>query len=133
MSPAVVLETDYATLWFHPDSKVVHHSFHKFIHGPRFREILERGLELMQEHGACKWLSDDRKNPAMAAEDNQWGVTDWGSRALESGWKYWALLLPEAAVGQGIMNRSIAAFSERGLIVRTFQDPDEALKWLESV
>ncbi len=130
MSRTVILDTDYATLWYYPETKIVHHVFHKFIHGPHLREVLEKGLELVQEHEAQKWLSDDRKNTALAADDNQWGLSDWGPRMLAAGWKHWAIVLPESAVGQGIMNRSIAAFAERGLTVHVFQNADDALAWL---
>lgn len=51
MTVETILENDYATLWYHPESKIVHHKFHKFIYGEKFRSVLNRGLEILEEHG----------------------------------------------------------------------------------
>lgn len=40
--------------------------------------------------------------------------------------------MPEAIIGQMNMKRFIKMYSDRGVTVRAFTDPDEALKWLES-
>ena len=50
MDKITILETEYATLWYHPDTKIVHHQFHKFIYGQQFRDVLEKGLEVFQQY-----------------------------------------------------------------------------------
>ncbi|MBK8024548.1 MAG: hypothetical protein IPK19_24750 [Chloroflexi bacterium] len=65
MSQTTIIETDYATVWYHPEAGIVHHEFHRFIHGDQFRGVLEKGLEIFKQYGAKKWLSDDRKNSAL--------------------------------------------------------------------
>lgn len=69
MSTLTIIDTDYATLWYHPDTKIVHHQMHRFTYGEQFRQVLEKGLEIFQQYGAQKWLSDDRKNSALPAAD----------------------------------------------------------------
>ena len=132
MSSIVVVENEHFTLWYYPDSKIVHHAFHQFTFGREFRECLNAGIDVLGEHGAQKWLSDDRNNSALPAEDAKWGQQDWTPRMLEAGWKYWAIVLPEKVIGQMNMKRFIEENAGLGLTMQAFTDPDEALKWLES-
>lgn len=131
MSKITVLDTDYATLWYYPETKIVHHQFHRFIYGEKFRAVLEKGLELFKEHGAQKWLSDDRKNSTLPAEDAHWGLNDWNPRVYAAGWKYWAVVMPDKVVGQLNMDRLMKENIKLGLTIKVFEDADEALKWLE--
>jgi hypothetical protein len=132
MPKTTLIDTDYATLWYDTEKKIVHHKFHKYIYGPEFRNVLEKGLEVFKEKGAQKWLSDDRNNSALPAEDGAWGQQDWTPRMLEAGWKYWAIVLPQKVIGQMNMQRFIEDNAGLGLTMQAFTDPDEALKWLES-
>jgi hypothetical protein len=132
MPKATLIDNEYVTLWYHPETKIVHHQFHKYIYGQEFRNVLETGLKVFKEKGAQKWLSDDRNNSALPAEDGAWGQQDWTPRMLEAGWKYWAIVLPQKVIGQMNMQRFIEDNAGLGLTMQAFTDPDEALKWLES-
>lgn len=133
MSKITITDTEYATLWYHSDKKIVHHQFHKFIYGQEFRQVLEKGLEIFKQNGAQKWLSDDRKNSTLTAEDSAWGLSDWSPRVLQAGWKYWAIVMPDKIVGKLNMQRFIEDYAKKGVTIDIFGDPEEALKWLESV
>ena len=133
MPPITIIDTEYATLWYYPESKIVRHEFHKFIYGEEFRAIVNRGLEICQQNKAVKWLSDDRKNSALPTDDLHWAMEDWSPRLFEIGWKYWAIVMPDKVAGQMNMNRFMKTYIDRGLNVQVFSDPDEALKWLETV
>jgi hypothetical protein len=133
MSQVTIVDGEYATLWYHPDSGIVHHYFKSSVSGEDFRRVLNRGIELLEEHGACKWLSDDRNNSALSPEDSLWAFSDWEPRVLDTKWRYWAIVSPEEIVGRMDMARNIAAIRERGIEVRVFTDPAAALAWLESV
>lgn len=133
MSQTVISDTDYATLWYHPEKKIIHHKFHRFIYGPEFRNVLDKGLEIMKQNGSQKWLSDDRENSTLTAEDGEWAQTDWSPRVIAVGWKFWAIVMPEKVIGQINMKRFAKDYSEKGVTVQFYTDADEALKWLESV
>ncbi len=130
MPTIVAIENEFATVQVHPEHGIVHHRFKKFIYGERFREALMAGVELMETHGATKWLSDDRNNGALNAADSEWSMTAWSDRALRAGWRSWAVVLPEVVVGQMNMRRFVQLHKSNGVEVRVFTDPDLAMAWL---
>ena len=129
----VVLDNQYATLRYYPAEKIVHHTFHKAIGGAEFRAILNGGADLLARNGAHKWLSDDRNNSAMSDEDTQWSMTDWFPRAVQSGWKFWALVVPADGMAKLNMKEFIDMYFEKGLRIMVFVDPAEAWKWLRNI
>jgi hypothetical protein len=132
MSKTTLIDTDYVTLWYDPEKKIVHHKFHKYIYGKEFRGVLEKGLEVFKEKKAQKWLSDDRNNSALPTEDTNWAQTNWAPRVIAAGWKFWAIVLPQKVIGQINMQHFIDNYSEQGVTVKIFSEPDEARSWLES-
>ncbi len=132
MSTIKILENEQATLWYHPDKKIVHHQFHQFIYGQAFRDVLTRGAEIFEQYGAQKWLSDDTGNSALTKEDSDWALNEWQPRIMAAGWKYWAIVMPEKIIGQMNMKRWAKTYGEKGITVEMFSDPDAAMRWLES-
>jgi len=91
------------------------------------------GLRLMQEHGAKKWLSDDRNNANLPPEDSAWSLDFWLPRAVKAGWKYWAMLPPTKARGRINIERLSGYVTERYAITfETFTHPQKAWQWLVS-
>jgi len=130
--PAIkVLEDPNISMWYYPESKIVHHQMHQFFCGKPFRDALNKGVEIFQKYGAQKWLSDDRATPALSKEDLDWGDRDWFPRVAHSGWKYWAIVMPEKIVGQLTMKRLAETYNARGICTKLFSSPDDARKWLE--
>ncbi len=133
MSLEVIIDNEYATLSYDPDSGIVQHQFHRFIYGNYFREVLDTVIDLFNDRGATKWLADDRLNSTLTTEDAAWAQFDWTPRVWTTGWKYWAVVLPDRKIGQINLNMFMREYITRGLEVRAFEDPDEARQWLESV
>lgn len=127
----VVLKNEHVTIWYYPDSKVIHHRFHRSATGQPFRDALDAGTAALQQFGAQKWLSDDRNLSSVPQADGEWGRTDWFPRTVKAGWKYWALVLPQSIVGQLNLKRVAKDYAEHGLTAAVFTDPIEALAWLE--
>jgi hypothetical protein len=128
----VVLENDCVTMRYHEDSGILEHRFHKHMWGAKFREALDKGLEVLKAHGGSKWLSDDRCNAALPQDDTNWALNDWFPRVMKAGWKYWAIVLPEHVIGQMNMKRFIATYSAKGVTTRIFDDPVAAMEWLKA-
>ena len=131
MPSIIILDNEFVTIWYHLNKKIIHHQFHKFMHGQAFREALTAGTDAMKKYGAHKWLSDDRQNSALPRVDLEWAHTKWFPRTVLAGWKYWAIVLPEKIIGQMNMNREAKINSEKGIITAKFDNPDEAMAWLE--
>jgi len=126
----IVLDNEFATLWYYPQLKIVHHKFHKFIFGDNFRMTLSKGAEFFEKEKCSKWLSDDRGNSALPAEDSEWATKVWSPRMVKAGWKNWALIMPDKAIGKMNMKRLVAAYDDSGVKVEIFDDEISALEWL---
>jgi hypothetical protein len=125
------LENEYANLWFYPEFGIIHHQFLQPITEKHFKTTLMTGLELMRQHGAVKWLSDDRANSITPAEAGAWSQEFWLPRAYQSGWRYWAVLPPIKARGRINMERLVGFVKQQQRVeVDLFADPDVALQWL---
>jgi hypothetical protein len=133
VSTSTVIDNEYATLRYHPGSKIVHHTFHQPTSGAAFREIVNTGVELLRVHKATKWLSDDRLNFALPEDDTAWGKINWFPQALEAGWKYWALVVPADIRARLNLKEFVEAFSLQGLRIMVFTTPEQGLAWLSSV
>ena len=133
MSELKILNNEYATLIYDMDKKIVHHTFHQPIGGDKFREVLNRGAETLENYGASKWLSDDRKNSALSAEDTEWSKTNWFPRSIKAGWKYWAIVVPQNVLGQMNMKEFVDSYFQQGLRIMVFSKLDEAKQWLINV
>ena len=75
-----VLDTKLVSLWYYPEDKIVHHQIKQFITGEPFKEFLLAGSALFEQHGAEKWLSDDRGCPVVRPPTST-GGTRCGFRA----------------------------------------------------
>jgi hypothetical protein len=126
-----ILTSEFATLVYYARHKIVHHTFHKPVANEAFREVLTRGVVLFETRGATKWLSDDRANGALHPDDGKWAMEVWSKRAIAAGWQYWAIVMPDAALGKANMRRFIREYADQGVTVNIFATPEEALAWLK--
>lgn len=129
-SRITIIKNDAATLMYHSDTKIVHHVFHKGVHGKQFHEILNAGLDVLKEFQATKWLSDDRQAGVIAEEDREWIFNEWFPRVVAEGWKYWAWVLPREVDAIKNAQQTAHVWRSYGLKVMYFTDPDPALAWL---
>ena len=132
MPPVKIMDNVYATMWCYPEKKMIHHQYNKYMTGKNFQDFLMKGTEAMRKYKATKWLSDDRKNPVLAPSDLEWGQKYWFPETLAAGWKYWAIVQPKAALAKMTMDDLVKDYESYGVKAKFFDDPDEAMKWLES-
>lgn len=127
----LVLENEWGIIRYVEDGNYIHHTIYQDVNLQDVRDFLETGLEALIEYGANKWLSDDRKNGPVNPEDVIWSNTVWGPRAAANGWKYWALVVPEAVAGRATMIDVVDAYFHMGVRVQTFSDLELAKAWLK--
>ncbi len=129
-SKITILKNEFADMWYYPDTGIIHHKLLQPIKGEDFRNLLMAGLTTVKKYGAQKWLSDDRQNAFVSAEDSAWSQDIWLPQIVQAGWKYWAMLPPEKSRGQINMQRLMNHVDRFKISVEVFSDPKEALDWL---
>ena len=130
-SNTLILTNQYATLRYYPDERIVHHVFHRPAGGADFRAVLDAGAEALARNEAVKWLADDRMNANLSSDDLQWTKTDWFPRAVRTGWKFWALVVPIEAMPRLSVAEFVERYYEVGIKLMLFIDPDLAWRWLK--
>ncbi len=133
MSTITIIDDRFASLVYHEDTQIVHHCFHKALDSDHLKIILNRGVDLLKQHKAKKWLSDNREIDPHSEEDGKWVNNDWLPRAVAAGWKYWALVVPDDVKGRINMAEFVDSFYNIGIRIMVFTNPNEAMMWLENV
>ncbi len=133
MSQIILLDNEYITTVYVPDKDMIYHTVHQHITGPNLWEALKIGSDALIENGAYKWLSDDRKNGPLSPEDIEWSAVNFQPRTIEGGWKYWAIVVPEAVIAAGALVSTMEALYELGLRMMTFSSVEAAEEWLDNV
>lgn len=132
MSSIIIHESDGITVEYLSDKGIIKHTIHKPISGQPFRDALLAGAKALRENGATKWLSDDRRNGPLTAEDIEWSVNEWQAPTIGAGWKYWAVVVPEELVAAGSLTSTINSLFEKGLRMMVFSKLEAAQAWLDS-
>lgn len=129
---SLILENEYVSLWYYPDHRIVHHQMHQMPDSKAFRELLTCGADIVERHRVPKWLSDDRQNTLLREQDEEWADREWLPRVVRGGFKYWAILLPAAAVGKLNMRRLAAQHAAHGITSAVLGTPEAAFQWLKA-
>jgi hypothetical protein len=133
VEPITLMQNEHVTLWYHPEDRIVHHRFEKNADSASHRAMLLKGAECLEERHAGKWLSDDRNHVVVREEDAVWGQQVWTPRVIRAGFRFWAIVLPVAAIGKLNLKRLAEEHAKLGVTVKTFTDTDAAFAWLRSV
>ena len=130
--PAVTaLNTPNATLYYHPEDRIVHHEIRRFVTGKDFRDLLTAGADLLRKHTARKWLSDDRGQWVLAKEDLDWSEAHWAPLVAKAGWRYWAIVRAEKVLAKVAMEQLVTKYGKLGVKAQFFTDPKDAMAWLK--
>jgi hypothetical protein len=131
MPTITIFDNEHAALFYHQETKIVHHQFKADLDSAHMRKTLTGGIDLLKEHQAIKWLSDNRAMHTHSEEDGEWINANWLPRAIAAGWKYWALVVPNDVMGRMNMSEFVQSFYDRGVRIMVFTDVNEAMRWLE--
>lgn len=135
MSAEIIFDSPFATLWYHPESKIIHHQTHPHQGAwlpEEFRNMMLLGSKTLTEKGADKWLSDDRNTLAANKEEFQWGAEFWFPETVKAGWKHWAIVQPKHIIAQLNLEKVVKDYKSQGINAMFFSDVDEAMQWLEN-
>lgn len=135
MPNVTIYNSEYITVEYWPDHKLIYHTVHQPMSGQlsMFKEALNAGTAALQKYKVHKWLSDDRKNDALTPEGNEWSFSDWQPRTLKAGWKYWALVVPQNLAAAGTLTPVIETLYALGLRMMVFTTVEDAVAWLDKM
>ena len=133
MSTEVIIDIPEATMWYHPEKKIIHHKIHHNFQGEKLRDFMILGSKTLAEKGAEKWLSDDRVELMLDKDAIRWSSENWFPMTKEAGWKFWAIVKPKHLISQISFEKIARDYTERGVTTRFFETVEEALTWLESL
>lgn len=134
MQKISLYDSEYITVEYWEDKKLIHHVVHQPISGQleMFKEALNIGTEAMQKYQVHKWLSDNRKNDRFTQAGKEW-FDEWQARTMKAGWKYWATIVPESLAGAGTLMPIMEELYNRGLRMMVFTDMEQAVEWLDKM
>jgi hypothetical protein len=132
MPTSTILDDEYMSLWYHPETGIVHHRIHKYLVQGGFRKLLTASAEVLEANRATKYLSDDRTNVVVDPEDVKWADDNWYPRAIKAGLRHWALVLPSTMVGSLQARTILESRRKQGLDVEGFDSVETAMAWLQT-
>lgn len=133
MTTQTIIDNPHVKLFYETDTKIVHHRFAATIHGDYLMESMNKGVELLKQHKATKWLSDNRAINGHSEKETEWINNVWLPSAINAGWKAWALVVPDSFLARINMNEFVKSFYDKGVRIMVFTDWDEAMNWLKSL
>ena len=130
MSPIIILDNEYITVQYVPEIRSIYHTIHKPIDGQPLKDALNAGTDALKQYGACKWLSDDRKNGSAITRSTLVGDQGVGA-AHGCGWlEILGHVVPMELAAAGSLAPVIEAYYELGLRMMVFTDVEKATQWL---
>lgn len=135
MSKITLYNSEYITVEYWEDKKLIYHTIHQPISGQleMFKAALNAGTAALEKYQVHKWLSDDRKNDPLTPEGNEWSFADWQPRTLKAGWKYWAAVVPQDLAAAGTLIPVIEELFKLGLRMMVFTSVEDGIAWLDKM
>jgi hypothetical protein len=130
MKTQIILDNEFASLCYHSDTNIIHHTIKQYLMGEHLRTLMDTGFETLKKHNSTKWLSDDRNNGPLTPEDEEWARSVWFPKTIKAGWKHWAIVKPAKVLGQLNMRRYKETYAAAGIQADLFSELDDAMKWL---
>jgi hypothetical protein len=130
MDYTLILENDWGAVYYASEHQYIFCPIKQPVQGQPLYDLLNAGADHLAQAGYKKWLSDIRKHGESSAEDITYGLTIWGPRAAQAGWKYWALVVPESVAGRAGMVALVEGYFNLGVRVVVFTDVELAHEWL---
>jgi hypothetical protein len=95
-----------------------------------FASLLDAELQALEEHRGSRLLADCRRQRVLSPKDQERANREWLPRALKSGLKRFAIVVPASVVADMNIRASLDKASGLGLEVGFFATVEEAREWL---
>lgn len=120
----------FLTIHWDEGNRCVWMEWKQFVKGAEFREGLDKGLELLEDKAATRWLADTRSLSVLDREDQDWTIAHWFPRAIRAGLERMAIVRPSRRTPMMSVNDVMRKADLRGLAVEYFDELEDARAWL---
>ena len=107
-------------------------SFRGFLSTQEFIGIAEQGHTLRLQYNSNKQLNDIEDMAVLTKDIQQYLKETWFPKAVKTGLKYFAFVIPKNALGMMSMKGANTEADKTGIDIKYFDSLSEAKKWLIS-
>lgn len=118
-------ESDVVTVHWDASAQAVVLAWKKFPRSKGFKAGLEKGLELVKQKRATRWIGDVRQMKLLKPDDQRWVHEDWLPRLMAAGMKRMAVIIEPKALLAMSVEGAMQGSEEAGLVslhVDNFED-----------
>lgn len=113
------------------DSTAVVLTWKGFIPSAKYREALDKALDIAKKHKIKNWVSDIRQMKVIGVKDQEWAGTDWLGRAVAAGcYSKQAVIMAEDVFGQASAKNIITTAQNQRIEIQNFVRLEDAKSWL---
>jgi hypothetical protein len=95
-----------------------------------FAAMLDAGVRALKDHGGSRWLADCRLQKVLSPADQDRANREWLPRALATGLKRFAVVLPVSGLAGMNLKDRLKEVSIAKLDVGYFATVEQAREWL---
>jgi hypothetical protein len=129
----VYFESDVVVVTWEAEQRAVLLAWKGHAKGEKFRQGLDKGLELVKQHGAARWIGDCTLLGVLSQEDQDWTNTNWFPRLLQTPVSRMAVLIPKSALTRMSVDSILSKVEGTNLTTCYFSDLAEARGWVVDV
>lgn len=127
----IIKETGSYLLEYLEEHETMIHTLKRNNSKEEWQDLLTTGTEFLQEKGLSKWISENKRNGRISEEGAVWINDLWLPRAIQAGWRTWAIVEPENFTSRLNQRKYKSSFLEMGITVSCFSRLTEAIKWID--
>ncbi|WP_224996097.1 hypothetical protein [Cesiribacter sp. SM1] len=102
-----------------------------FVPSAKYREALEKAIEIARKHRITNWISDIRLMKVLAVKDQEWAGTVWLPKVVSAGcYKKQAVIMPEDIFGKASASSLLTTVQNQQIEIQNFTSPEDAKQWL---
>lgn len=128
----VYYDQPYVTIEIEPDKDLLVITWLGFAGSQEYRETRTRAIELSQEHGVKRWLSNMKNMKAIRQAEQEWTIDEWLPMFLKLKLERWAILVSDDMFNQMAVSSMMSKIRPYlNYPVEYFHDLNSARKWVQ--
>jgi len=124
-------ESEFLKIELVNDSTAIFLTWTGFIPSDKYREGLNKSLEIAQKYKIKNWLSDIKTMKVISVADQEWVNSEWLLKAVTSGCYYkQAVIMADDIFGQASAKKMLAKVADQEIEFQNFNNLQDAKDWL---